>query len=415
MYHRLFLKSSKKRFLITLSFIACFLAASISSSAQIRVLNEEKKWIILMPNGSWHYEDAEAKKTETSPAATNTPTEPIVKTSVQVAAASEKDSLPAAPKGMEYRTILVDGIEKQILVETKKAEKTQAVAEKVELKQVPTRDTLPPPNMEYKTISVDGVEKQILVQKNPNFENLGTPIPPPDSTLTKKGVAEVREGDEFLTPDEEYRLKAAATQAGTKQDENVKPEKVKNPKKGKPEKPEKVVAKPIKKPRPAAAGCELVTNEIDEFTGKEKKATKTRPFFTFTPDAAKKYMRAEDYLTCSGYLARVGSYKTLNLIITIDSPYGQAEYGEIAPNSSLLIRMIDGSTVELYCDKGDVGRVDKIKNQTTYSVFYILEPSFEAQLKRGEVSRARLVWSAGSEDYELYNLDFFTEQLNCIN
>ncbi len=396
------------RFLTILGIICFF---SLSLNAQIRVLNDEKKWIILMPDGSWHYDEAEKKETKVEPSGAATiksksqelPVKvesPVSTPSTKVVivdgveknipnSSTKKDTLPSPPAGMEYRTIMVDGVEKSILVQSSK---------KIEV----------PLEIKPKTPSTE-----------PNktaFEELGTPVPPlkSDSTVTPKAVTEVHEGSEFLTPEEEYRLKAAATQAGTAQNDNIKikPEKVKSKKQPK---PEKVVVKEVKKPKAAAAGCELTVNEIDEFTGKEKKSTKSRVFFTHTPEAAKKYMRSEDYLTCTGYLSRVGAYKTLNLTIVVDSPYGQTEYGEISNNSSLMIRMIDGSTVELYCDKGDAGHVDKIKNQTIYNIFYILESSFEAQLKRGEVSRARLVWSVGFEDYELYNLDFFTEQLGCIN
>ncbi|MEY4925928.1 MAG: hypothetical protein RI894_364 [Bacteroidota bacterium] len=390
-----------------------------------------------MHDGSWHYDEADKKEAAAPPAPPQRASTPISTPPATPSIASKSEALPikanTAVASTKNQTIIVDGVEKIV--------PTGADPLKIASK----KDTVPAPpvGMEYRTILVDGVEKSILVQtakKNetpktppvkkpetpvspPNteekktaFEELGTVIPPAriDTSIAPQALAEVREGADFLTPEEEYRLKAAATQAGTKQDENIKikTEKVKQKKQPK---PEKAVVKEVKKPKAAAAGCELVVNEIDEFTGKEKKSTKARVFFTHTPEAAKKYMRSDDYLTCTGYLSRVGAYKTLSLTIVVDTPFGQSEYGEISTNSSLMIRMIDGTTVELYCDKGDAGHVDKIKNQTIYNVFYILESSFEAQLKRGEVSRARLVWSVGFEDYELYNLDFFTEQFGCIN
>ncbi len=413
--------------------ILCFFSLSIN--AQIRVLNDEKKWIILMPDGSWHYDEPEKKATPTPaetmpPANTNLP-----------AAASQTTEIknPVTPKNVEVKQTEIVGKtmptneppKASVVVPATKVIVVDGV-EKIVPNDVIKKDTLPKPpaGMEYKVIIVDGVEKAILVQSaksmaekpktvekegNPSFEGMGTIIPNPPNDSTKAVVR--TDGSEQLTPEDEYRLKTSATQAGTKQDENIKikPEKVKPKKQGKLEKPEKVVVKEVKKPKPAANGCDLAVNEIDEFTGKERKSTKARVFFTHTPEAAKKYMRADDYLTCSGYLSRVGSYKTLTLNITIDTPYGQTEYGEIGMASMLVIRMIDGSTVELYCDKGDPGHIDKIKNQTTYTVLYIMESGAESALRKGEVSRARLVWSVGFEDYELYNLDFFKEQLGCIN
>ncbi len=404
--------------------ILCFF--SLTLNAQIRVLNEEKKWIILMPDGSWHYDEVEkttppanaGKASEAVPQTTEIKKTPETKP-IETKTVIKSTPIPESPKQPTIsttKTIVVDGVEKIVPNDVIK------------------KDTLPKPptGMEYKIIIVDGIEKAILVQSAKSmaetpkktdekdapqsFEGMGTIIP----ADTTKPIAKTGDGSELLTPEEEYRLKAAATQAGTKQDENIKIKPDKNkPKKTKEgkanvEKPEKAVVKEVKKAKPAAAGCDLAVNEIDEFTGKERKQTKARVFFTHTPEAAKKYMRADDYLTCSGFLSRVGPYKTLTLNITIDTPFGQSEYGEIGIASMLIIRMIDGSTVELYCDKGDPGHVDKIKNQTTYTVIYIMENSAEAALRKGEVSRARLVWSVGFEDYELYNLDFFKEQLGCI-
>ena len=39
----------------------------------------------------------------------------------------------------------------------------------------------------------------------------------------------------------------------------------------------------------------------------------------------------------------------------------------------------------------------------------------EKALKKGEVDRVRIIWDAGYEDYEVYNLDFFINQFKCLN
>ena len=330
-------------FLFSLFYIGVYIGVAPQAQAQARVFRtEDQRWIVLLPDGAWRYDDTPADTIRV----TTTKTATTVPTAVPI---PEK---AAAPKITE-----------------------------------PTRE----PN-----IAIDSTKPTVNIDP--------------------------REGAEFLTPEEEARLKAAAAQSETQRDAaNLE----KTPKKEKKEKIPKKTTKEVvtvapkkitkKQPKAPPPSCDLLINEIDEFTGQEKKITKERQFFAFTPEAARKYMRADDYLKCDGHLSRIGSYKTLHLTFTIDSQYGQSEYGEIGDNSSLIIKLIDGSTVELTCDKGDMGRVDKIKSQTIYSVFYIMDPSFERQLQKGEVSRVRVVWSVGFEDYEVYDLDFFKEQFKCID
>jgi hypothetical protein len=384
-----------------------FMCITSVSAQTARVKNDQGRWILIdNKNGSWKYEDDVLKKDTIPPAGAVDIPRPAV--SVPAVVVSETPPQPTTQK------IIVDGVEMIVPIETLKTVASPGI---------------PPPVVVAPPIAVP-VPKEIVkeaakempkevVKEAPYIPGSVTVPMRKDTNIvqidsTKKAPNDAV-GSEFATPEDEYRTKAAAAGASTKQDDALNSARVKKPKKekkdkktaeteskkeNKPQKPKKVKEMP--------SYCALQIDEIDEFTGKEKKIGKPITLFSFTPEAARKYMRSEDYLSCTANFSRIGAYKTLHLTITIDSQFGQSEYGSIADHSSLIIKMIDGSTVELYCDKGDVGRVDKIKNQTIYSVFYIVEPSFERQLNNGEASRVRLV-------YELYDVDFFTKQITCIN
>jgi hypothetical protein len=380
----------------------CCLSANIYAQTT-RVKNEEGRWILLnTQSGSWTYED-DAPKAEPPAQSVDIP-RPTVTTTVETPAQPviKNDT----PDGM--RTIIVDGTPTLVPIEKTVVPPPPAPV------AVPKSVDVPLPKPTSATI----------------LEQMSVPVPQDTSIIvatdsTKKATGTQgsdQVGSEFGTPEDEYRTKAAAAGATTKQDDALgsmrkKEAKKKKEEKNTAEKAPKVVEKPkkAKKTKEMPSYCNLITDEVDEFTGKEKKIGKPLTLFSFTPEAARKYMRSDDYLTCTANFSRIGSFKTLNLTIVVDSQFGQSEYGTIEDGSSLIIKMIDGSTVELVCDKGDVGRVDKIHNQTIYNVFYIVESSFERQLNGGEASRVRLVWSVGFEDYELYDVDFFTHHIKCIN
>lgn len=374
-----------------LFFIVLFCNVQTAFAQASRLKNAEGRWILLnTQTGSWIYED-DAPKPETIPIVAKNDSVPDTNAAIDImrpavtAPSSVPTESPIKTVAEGMHTIIVDGVEMTVPIQKTAASSPVVVA------------ASPPPAVAQQIIRKD------------------TSTAPID---TLKKVVSEQVGSEFATPEDEYRTKAASAGATTKQDDALTSARKnqKNKKETKSKKDEKVEETPkkAKKVKEAPSYCTLMTNEVDEFTGKEKKIGKPITLFTHTPEAARKFMRSDDYLNCSANFSRIGSFKTLHLTITVDSQFGQSEYGTIEDNSALIIKMIDGSTVELVCDKGDQGRVDKIKNQTIYNVFYIVESSFERQLNGGEASKVRLVWSVGFEDYELYDVDFFTRQIKCV-
>jgi hypothetical protein len=397
-----------------------FMCITSVSAQTTRVKNDQGRWILIdNKNGSWKYEEDVLKKDTIAPVGTVDIPRPAVSVPALV--------VPETPPQPTTQKIIVDGVEMIVPIEMPKTAASAGIPPPVVI--APPVIVPPPAPVVVPAPKAVEIPKEVVtesVKEAPYIPgSVAVPIRKDTNIVqidTTKKAPNDAVGSEFATPEDEYRTKAAAAGASTKQDDALNSARVKKPKKekkdkktaetepekqNKPQKPKKVKQMP--------SYCALQIDEIDEFTGKEKKIGKPITLFSFTPEAARKYMRSEDYLSCTANFSRIGAYKTLHLTITIDSQFGQSEYGSIADHSSLIIKMIDGSTVELYCDKGDVGRVDKIKNQTIYSVFYIVEPSFERQLNNGEASRVRLVWSVGFEDYELYDVDFFTKQITCIN
>lgn len=161
--------------------------------------------------------------------------------------------------------------------------------------------------------------------------------------------------------------------------------------------------------------CEYSVRERDEFTNKIKVMTKPQPFFAYTQKELQPFMREDDYLKCSGSLGRVMGMTILNLKFEIESTMAQQEYGRIVAGSQLMVKLLDGTTVKLTCQESEEGTVDENGGRTVYRTFYGIDKNEEKQLLKSEVIKVRMVWSKGFEDYEVNELDFFIDHLNCLD
>lgn len=177
--------------------------------------------------------------------------------------------------------------------------------------------------------------------------------------------------------------------------------------------------KPRPKPEPKVVKrenrCAYAFNTTDEFTGKAKVATQGQNFFTYTEEDLRKFMEpGKEYLTCNGYISSISGIKALNVEYVFDSPYAKQEYGPLHNGSNLIIKLINGTTVTLLSQEFDPGTVDMSKLRTYYTTAYLISPKDEKELMKAEVDKVRVIWDVGYEDYEVYELDFFIDQLNCI-
>lgn len=170
----------------------------------------------------------------------------------------------------------------------------------------------------------------------------------------------------------------------------------------------------IKSPVIPEYNCEYSMRERDEFTNKLKLATKPQKFFTYTQKDLKAFMREKDYLTCTGYLSSVLGMTIFNVRFEMESVMAQQEYGEIVAGTQLLVKLLDGETVVLNCQESDKGTVDEVNGKTIYRTFFSLDKAEMKKLQKSEVVRVRMLWSIGYEDYEINELDFFINHLNCL-
>lgn len=161
--------------------------------------------------------------------------------------------------------------------------------------------------------------------------------------------------------------------------------------------------------------CEFSFEGVDEFTGKSRKDLVPRTFFSHTRDELKPYFKDHDYITCNGYMTKMsGNLTFLTLEFVIASQDARYAFGGLDKGSILSIRLLNEEYVRLINTKSDGGVVDPLTNFTTYRAQYQLSEYQMRSLEESEVDQVRVVWRTGYEDYEVFELDFFINQFECL-
>lgn len=167
---------------------------------------------------------------------------------------------------------------------------------------------------------------------------------------------------------------------------------------------------------PPKSPCTLTFNGIDEFSGKKRKDVKKQKLFSYTSDQLAPYFKDRDYITSHGYVSSIsGGFKLIYLHFDIVSENAQREFGSLPKGSILSIKFIDGTTVKLANQKTDRGILNSVEKVVSYRAQYIVDSATEKALRKKEVDKVRVVWGTGYEDYDVYELDFFVNQFNCLD
>ena len=167
--------------------------------------------------------------------------------------------------------------------------------------------------------------------------------------------------------------------------------------------------------RPPAPECRFTFDGVDEFTGKVRRDLEKKLLFRHTPDELTTFLKGKDYIICEGSLTSLsGGLIYLSLEFTINASNAPVAFGGLPKGSVLSVKMLDGTSVRLINSLGDGGSYNAYQDNYTYRAQYQISAGSERILQFGEVDMVRVVWGTGYEDYEVFELDFFSDQLKCL-
>ncbi|MBL0117534.1 MAG: hypothetical protein IPP89_00770 [Saprospiraceae bacterium] len=84
-------------------------------------------------------------------------------------------------------------------------------------------------------------------------------------------------------------------------------------------------------------------------------------------------------------------------------------------NTLMSVKMLNGETVTLFSNGSDVGQVDNNNNLTVYKANFPVTRENQKTLMNSLVDKIKIVWSTGYEEYSVTNIDFFSNQIRCLD
>jgi len=166
---------------------------------------------------------------------------------------------------------------------------------------------------------------------------------------------------------------------------------------------------------PPVSVCRYSYEGLDVKGEEWRRDGKKELLFTHTDERLRIFFPDKEYLRCEAFLSAVGKReKQLTLEFRFGYPNAREAYGVIERNSLLSLRLLDGQVLQLKAGLFDLGKYDTESEQLIYRMIYPLETNQLQILRRVELEEIRMYWSAGFEVYPVFNVDFFSRQLRCL-
>ena len=165
---------------------------------------------------------------------------------------------------------------------------------------------------------------------------------------------------------------------------------------------------------PPTKDCTFLYNGVDEFTQKKRMSLAPRLFFGHTNPELKPYLGDESLVTCTGSMTKNGGYLILELVFVIRSQYANKEFGVLPAGSQLTMKMLNNEKVTLRNTTLSQGKFDPVEKVFTYAGKYTISNKQAKVLEKGLVDQVRIMWGTGFDDYSIYEVDFFQQQLGCL-
>jgi len=160
--------------------------------------------------------------------------------------------------------------------------------------------------------------------------------------------------------------------------------------------------------------CKIRIDTIDLQSQRRQVQVAPSLIFTHTDPDLRPYFKDKELITCKGSLVKIGSYVYLTIDFQIGSSHSQNNFGALQKESLLRFKLLNGDYVSLYNIKADRGHIDPYSGNIVFSGQYALGKEEIRKLSSSALDKIRVLWATGYEDYDVYVIEFFKNQLNCL-
>ena len=167
--------------------------------------------------------------------------------------------------------------------------------------------------------------------------------------------------------------------------------------------------------RPKYSSCKFAYDGTDEYSGQYRKDVQKELFFSHTDESLRLYLKDQEYLRCEAFMSSIaGGFRFLSMQFSFAYANAREAYGMIEEGSLLTVKLVDGGFINVRASKMDRGRYDPESGLLTYQIHYGISTAQINILKKSEVDSVMVFWSTGFEEYKVYNVDFFIQQIYCL-
>lgn len=160
--------------------------------------------------------------------------------------------------------------------------------------------------------------------------------------------------------------------------------------------------------------CDVKFDGIDQTINQHVKEIEKEPLFIFTPDAFKSML--VDYPLVEGEAGMIttGGYTYFEMALKVNSARARKDYGYIEKGNLIKFFLMDGSSFYSKSLGNAMPKLSDDRKATNYVVSCSIDKEEMKMLNKSYIDKIGVIWSKGYEEYEIYNPDFFINQLSCL-
>lgn len=162
--------------------------------------------------------------------------------------------------------------------------------------------------------------------------------------------------------------------------------------------------------------CKIAFDGKDPGTGERKKELYFEPLLSYTSAHIKPYVPGKDLLSAEGKLIKIsGGYTYLLIKFHWDAKNPQNAYGSLKANGAIRCQLTHGKSITLYNKTESLWQMDG--NQATHVLqsTFLLHPRQIKLLEKYPLMKMTVYWERGFEEYPIYPIGFFMDQLKCLD
>ncbi len=160
--------------------------------------------------------------------------------------------------------------------------------------------------------------------------------------------------------------------------------------------------------------CDIKFDGTDQTINQYVKELEAEPLFTFTPDLFKSMLVDYPLVEGKGALLTTGGYVYLEMNLKVNSSRARKDYGYVERGSLIKFFLMDGSSFYSNNISNSLPKMSEDRQSTHYVVSCSLDKEEIKLMNKSYIDKIGVIWTKGYEEYEIYNVDFFVNQLYCI-